>query len=993
MSPSSGNGRFDEKEILGQGGTASVVRAYDHHLGKDVALKQPLAQIQQTEISFEQLAQREFSLIGQSNHPGLVHIIEKPAHNIILLELCNGPTLDQIKNIPYPIALDIISAIAANLEYLHTSKLVHGDLKPSNIFLPNDWQILSENNLKFVKLSDFSLGMKEHESIDSRLGVGTIGYMPPETINDNIVSHQSDLFALGVIAYQLLADKHPFAEGITDPALIHSRIIEDEPLNLNTLNNSVTSDIINLVNNLLAKSPDKRTQSASEVCLILEQAGATYSWRKLMRPSYMIYRNESNQEICDRLLNISEQDRTRLDDYADADPLAIRLILEANFNRSNLDFENCQYSFKQSIYWPSRCRHRALSLFASLAFSQKKDAIKAAIVADRISLPKLVVPTVPGRTFPCKSLDYLLPSFLKPVTIKRFSKKLADLAERENLAPVAAHLHLQAGDFIEAERAAHQAAYELHGSQKTKEATRLLHRVIDFGCLIDKHFETRHLLLIAGDIQKESGDLTSAQNEYEKIISLYQNREEDQTLALTLKKLGDLHRLMQNFTEAIKALNRSLEIFTNFGNDLEISHVLNNIGNAHWLNASMNEALSFQRKALKIQRRLGVTEKVASTLNNIGNIFGMIGRLDRCVTLLTISLKLKEELGNAGEMARTLNNLGYVFYLQGKISNAADSLKRSLDLNRRIGSRKEILFNLENLAAILLSAGRLKQATGYYREGLKSALELNDTAHACSFYIGLADIEQRHGNYKKAYEQIQKADDCCKEIDSELIANNLSLLRAQIDYNLGATQTAQQSFTVLLDSSRSTGDHETELSVLIAMVKISNDRSFANDASEIIERLHMRREKRLLLFSQLEFYMNNNDYSKIESITTDIVQEAIAITDDIELPSICILASQLMLHLNDHEKALLVLNKAIEFASEQEMYLVYADAIALRGKIKFDKKEYEKSYSDLRIALATYKQLMQSITNKVVRNCFQNRPTILALAEQIKELGNILSKK
>ena len=212
-------------EPLGRGGTADVAKAHATHLNRTVAVKYPLQISDDPTIDFASLAKREWDLIGGARFPGLVRLWEAPSRDpdYLLLELCPGPTLDTVPKIDsLETALAILSAVATGLEFLNAAGLVHGDLKPHNIFLPPEWATLPPESLFYVKLSDFSLGRRLDEPETIRAGLGTVGYMAPETIADRITSHRADLFALGVMAYQLVTGEHPFLKGDIDPVRVNS---------------------------------------------------------------------------------------------------------------------------------------------------------------------------------------------------------------------------------------------------------------------------------------------------------------------------------------------------------------------------------------------------------------------------------------------------------------------------------------------------------------------------------------------------------------------------------------------------------------------------------------------------------------------------------------------------------------------------------------------------------------------------------------------------
>lgn len=128
-------------EPLGRGGTADVAKAHATHLNRTVAVKYPLQVSDDPTIDFASLAKREWDLIGGARFPGLVRLWEAPSRDpdYLLLELCPGPTLDTVPKIDsLETTLAILSAVATGLEFLNAAGLVHGDLKPHNIFLPPD---------------------------------------------------------------------------------------------------------------------------------------------------------------------------------------------------------------------------------------------------------------------------------------------------------------------------------------------------------------------------------------------------------------------------------------------------------------------------------------------------------------------------------------------------------------------------------------------------------------------------------------------------------------------------------------------------------------------------------------------------------------------------------------------------------------------------------------------------------------------------------------
>jgi len=272
---------------LGHGGTAVVYQV--HNSDGIAALKVPFDNEPETLQQFHQLIKQEYNLIGKFKYPGIVNILDldKSDEPYLLLEYCHGPTLEKCGRIEsLNLAMDILSSIAVNLEFIHNHGIIHADLKPDNIFLPSNYESLKSGELFYSKLFDFSLGCLINDT--NRTGLGTLGYMAPETLTDKKVSVKSDLFALGVTAYQIISGIHPFILDNSDPVKINSRVKEEEPQSLSEIIPGIPKQLQCLIDGLLAKDEDNRPNSAWDICYQLEQIGATYPFRKALNIKYFI---------------------------------------------------------------------------------------------------------------------------------------------------------------------------------------------------------------------------------------------------------------------------------------------------------------------------------------------------------------------------------------------------------------------------------------------------------------------------------------------------------------------------------------------------------------------------------------------------------------------------------------------------------------------------------------------------------------------------------
>lgn len=993
MLPQSAKHRFQFIELLGRGGTAEVARVLDRQTGHEAALKYPLPDGQQPGSMFPELAAREYDLLGHLRYPGIVKILEAPGDrpDCLVMELCRGKTLDRIPApVPIPKALSLLSAVAAALEFCRAVGIIHGDLKPSNIFLPQSWETISSDAMYHIRLSDFSLGKRIAEDDTARLGAGTIGYMAAETIRDERISHASDLFALGVIAYQLITGRHPFMHEISEPAAVNSRILEQSAPDPREIEDDISDDLAGLVMSMLSANEADRPDSAFEICLRLERMGAGYPFRRNLRPTCFLDGRESFEANLSRPFVVSEDQLKWLGTVCDGSVSKLHILLAANHSRGNLTYDRDQFSFEGRIYWPDLLRRRSLSLFGELTFAGKRRAVQAAVresSTDRNESSKSSDVDLPPSTI------RLLKHLLHPRTVRILSARYGPIVEAEGDPKRAVSIHIQAGNFEAAERCAQQAAIALQGEHRGTEAIGIVNRVIRYGDILDREYDCRSLLLLKGDLHKEQGENSKSQQAYQRVVAIYDQHEHDDLLARAHKSLGDLYRLKQDFTQAISSLNRAREIYEKLNHRLEVSHVLNNLGNTYWLTAQMDKAVQSYRLALRTQRDLKATSEVASTLNNIGNAYGAQGRHQRCIRVLNFSLELKKELGHAGEIARTLNNLGYAYYITGDMPAAVDCLSQSLTMNRRIGSKKEILFNLENLAAITIAAGNPKQALVNLAEGLSIADEVGDEGHQAVFYASEAVAHRRQGELGRALSSISRAEAISARLDSLHIDLNISLQQALIRYAVGDLDEALRLGRRIAADADRANDAEIHLSSLLLVTRLDDSAEFYERAKAHIADMHLVREARLLEFNRIEWFLGRELDDRLREAVDQVERMSMATGDDIEIPWMCNRLAHAWLELGDSNRAAGYVDKSLALSRQYELLPENADAHLLRGRLEYKFGEYEKSYADYKQSLMCHKKISDTLTDEQDRQDYQSKRSVRFLAVEIRRLHEKLAKR
>jgi tetratricopeptide (TPR) repeat protein len=259
-------GRFQIQAELGQGGMGRVYRALDLELGEPVAIKILSGQPDDGSVEAERLL-REVQICRKITHPNVVRVFDLGRHAgsiFIIMELLEGQVLvdliDPRLRPPLARLKTILFEIASGLGEAHGLGVVHRDLKPENI-------ILTATRLKIL---DF--GIARMSGFDKRLtqvgfALGSPLYMSPEQIQGIALDSRSDLYSLGVLAFALIAGHEPF-DGPNSTAIAIQHL-QQPPPDLNALRPDLPAGWNEVVAKLLAKHPDDRFQSTSELIAAL----------------------------------------------------------------------------------------------------------------------------------------------------------------------------------------------------------------------------------------------------------------------------------------------------------------------------------------------------------------------------------------------------------------------------------------------------------------------------------------------------------------------------------------------------------------------------------------------------------------------------------------------------------------------------------------------------------------------------------------------------
>jgi eukaryotic-like serine/threonine-protein kinase len=278
------------ENLVARSGMASIFRATDERNRQPVAIKVPHPEMEADPVFYDRF-EREQAIGEKLDHPGVMKVFPSRDHSqfYMAMEWVDGRLLRQILNqegkFPVERAVNITQQIASALEYIHSHGVVHRDLKPENIMVDAQDRI---------KLIDFGIaanvGSKRLTFAKFTQTMGTPDYISPEQVKGKRGDGRSDIYALGVMLYEMLTGKVPFT-GSNAFTIMNDRLLNN-PVPPREIDPGISPQLQEIIYRAIERDPAKRYQSAREFAHDLahpEQVGVTdreelTNWKLRRRP-------------------------------------------------------------------------------------------------------------------------------------------------------------------------------------------------------------------------------------------------------------------------------------------------------------------------------------------------------------------------------------------------------------------------------------------------------------------------------------------------------------------------------------------------------------------------------------------------------------------------------------------------------------------------------------------------------------------------------------
>ncbi|MCH7734659.1 MAG: serine/threonine protein kinase [Chloroflexi bacterium] len=700
-------GPYVVRREIGRGGMGVVYEGMQKDPARRVALK-VLRAHRTTDEHYHRLLRHEASVLARLRHPMIATIYDAgctaDGQSYFAMELVEGTTLtahSREKNLTLDDRLDLFVRLCQAIGFAHQRGVIHRDLKPSNILVEADGG-LKVLDFGLARVLDDADGVQHVTAISEAGSVfGTLPYMSPEHLKGDPaeIDARSDVYALGVILFELVTDRLPYEILATKPLEAARAILEEPPTRPRQWNPEVTADLETIILKSLEKDPERRYATVSAL-------------------SSDIGRLRRHEPIMARLPTFGYQLGKLVRRHRVSCSLALAVVVLL-------------------------ISGGGVSTWQALRASRAERAARAALVASRESQASALASAdrAEDETARAKAINEFLETMLVSADpTQRAGDKDITVAQTLERAVVA----LDAGSLTD------QPYVEAGVRAVIGNVFRSLGRHADAEPQLRRAVELERMLATDGSeplayslnklarLRQEQGAIDEAEVLFREALAMRRELLGDRhpDVATILNNLAWLLTQRGQYREAEEMHRRALvmreEAFGKTHSDVATS--LNNLAGVYYYQGRYREAEPLLRRSLAIDQELrGRHPNIATTMTTLALVLRPLGKTDEAESLLRTSLTMQRELlGNDHpNVAVQINNLAVLLKDSGRLEEAEALYRESLEIAHRAHGNHHPVVALTrgNLGSLLAKKGDLLAAESMLREALSTQRELNGMTH------------------------------------------------------------------------------------------------------------------------------------------------------------------------------------------------------------------------------------------------------------------------